>query len=408
MNNISLVPTLLSAFALTILQPSSVAAIKGGTAMEVEWREVDALLAKVDSVELGKLSPRVLRLAEWLQKEKGDSVAQRYFEKGLEGNSWALPQQLMLGELLARQGQPEALREKAEMVLRIGEEDGVLRHATQLLGRPLPAEPPPFSTLKGPEPMLVLTPVGRLSLFTLHDLRAALAKRLPLKVEIASVKVELPAAKRDVKAYWMSTTRERLLAVMRAQPAVRAQWEEMGFTEKRIRNSDAALVGLVRKVTREEQGKKGEEALDAMLAQIEGAKQWSDEQMIGTLEPALGDRLWSGLMVLGVTPHDLYGGTSNFLFGVGATGRYLGVISQHRFRAEFNGEPPKRERLVDRLMKQSLSTIGFMLGVPRCTTPECARAYPRSLAEHDLKPATLCPVCRGGFEKALGKKMPEG
>ena len=102
----------------------------------------------------------------------------------------------------------------------------------------------------------------------------------------------------------------------------------------------------------------------------------------------------------------LFSGRSNYLFGATEDDKYFGVISAHRFRAAFNEEPPKRDRLEERLLKQSLSTIGFLLGVPRCSTPECARAYPQSLAEHDQKPSTLCAQCREGFEKRLGKKLP--
>lgn len=47
-----------------------------------------------------------------------------------------------------------------------------------------------------------------------------------------------------------------------------------------------------------------------------------------------------------------------------------------------------------------------MIGVPRCNRPECARAYPQSLAKHDQKPSALCTACRGGFEKALERRLP--
>ncbi len=406
MHKLASVAALASALLIVVSQSTSLAALKGGKAMEQEWLEVDDLLRRADSVELRKISPRVLRLAEWLLQEKGDAVARRYFEKGVEGNAWDLQQQLTLGELLARQGQPAALRQKAEMVLRVGEDDDVLRRATRLLGRPLPEEPTPFSKIKDTGPTLILAPVGDLSLFALHDLCAALSKRLPIDVRVASIEVALPAAARNFKTQWLTRTREQILATMREKPEARRQWELMGFTAERIRNSDAAVMGLVRKTTRAEQGAAGEEAFDAMISDYEHAKQWDVGQMLAALEPVVGDRLWSGLMVLGVTPLDLFGGKSNYLFGVAATGRYLGLISLHRFRAEFNGEAPKRERLIERALKQAFSSIGHMLGVPRCNTPECVRAYPQSLVEHDQKPTALCPECRAGMEKALGKKLP--
>jgi hypothetical protein len=87
---------------------------------------------------LRKLTPRIFQVAERLLKAQGDGRGAAIFEKGLEGNSWALPEQLTLGELLARNGQPQALQQKAEMVLRVGEEDDVLRRASHLLGRARP------------------------------------------------------------------------------------------------------------------------------------------------------------------------------------------------------------------------------------------------------------------------------
>jgi len=386
---------------------SSYAALEQAKTLDIEQREVDELLAKVDSVELRKASPRILQLAERLLREKGDAAAQRYFEKGLEGNPWALEQQLTLGEILARSGQSNALREKVEMVLRVGEEDEVLKRASRLAGRDLPEQPISFSEIKEQGIVLVLLPIGPVSVFTLHDLRAGLAKRLGVKVIIASLEVPIAQADRTAKMQWVKRTREQVLKAVKEQPALAAQLGNLGFTYEQIETNDEALETLIRKTTEMEQGAVALQALDATLTQYEQAMQWDAARVIGSLQSSAGTRAGPKKWVLGVTPHDLFGGTSNFLFGAASTGSFLGVISTHRFRAVFNDEPPKRERFNERLLKQSLSTIGFMIGVPRCTTPECARAYPQSLTEHDQKPSTLCPSCRADFETALRKKLPQ-
>jgi len=59
----------------------------------------------------------------------------------------------------------------------------------------------------------------------------------------------------------------------------------------------------------------------------------------------------------------------------------------------------------ERTFKQALSSFGFMLGVARCSSPTCARAYPHHLGEHDAKTKKLCPVCLKGFENKLGKLL---
>lgn len=104
---------------------------------------------------------------------------------------------------------------------------------------------------------------------------------------------------------------------------------------------------------------------------------------------------------LGVTSLDIYAKDYNFLFGWASPSG--GIMSYHRFKADFNDEIPNKERLVKRTIMQSLSSAGYIFGVERCTAPTCARAYPHSLAEHDAKDAKLCPACRNGFKKALNK-----
>ncbi len=113
------------------------------------------------------------------------------------------------------------------------------------------------------------------------------------------------------------------------------------------------------------------------------------------------------LYFLGVANLDAFAGESNYIFGTAETGGHHAVITCRRFTSEFNDETPSRPRLRDRLLKQALSSIRFMLGVPRCSTPTCARAYPHSLAEHDAKSTELCPACQVGFKRALGPRLPK-
>ena len=51
---------------------------------------------------------------------------------------------------------------------------------------------------------------------------------------------------------------------------------------------------------------------------------------------------------------------------------------------------------------QAFSTAGYLLGLPRCTTAGCARAYRDSQAEHDAKDGTICPPCRDALPKPPG------
>ena len=258
-----------------------------------EQQEIDGLLGKVDSVELGKLSPRVLDLADRLLREKGDAAARPYFEKGLEGNSWALDRQLTLGEIEARDGHPEALREKAEMVLRIAEEGEVLARATRLLGQTPPEKPGPFAALDDAERLLVLVPINDVSLFALRDLRETLAKRLGIKVVVASVEMEIPKPDRSMKMQWVSLTRTQVMGAIAAQPALAARVEKLGFPVGKLQTDDAALEAFVRKTTELEQGAAAAKALDSMLAQYADSKQWDADRLVPLsklLSPGTSDR----------------------------------------------------------------------------------------------------------------------
>jgi predicted Zn-dependent protease len=101
--------------------------------------------------------------------------------------------------------------------------------------------------------------------------------------------------------------------------------------------------------------------------------------------------------VVGVTAMDLYAGNLNFLFGSAQEG--AGVMSLARF--DERGLP--REALLARATKQAFSTTGFVLGVPRCSTAACARAYPHSLEELERKGHSLCGECMDRVDRVLGR-----
>ena len=94
------------------------------------------------------------------------------------------------------------------------------------------------------------------------------------------------------------------------------------------------------------------------------------------------------LGVLGITSEDIYTDDYNFLFGLGR--QSIGVMSYARFTLDY----PSQMQIEKRAVMQAFSSAGIIIGIPRCTQPDCARAYPNSLAEHDRKEETLCEECR--------------
>lgn len=93
------------------------------------------------------------------------------------------------------------------------------------------------------------------------------------------------------------------------------------------------------------------------------------------------------LGILAVTAEDIYARDASFLFGYAR--RKVGVISYARF---MDNDTPS-DITIKRTVIQSFSSLMFMFGLPRCTTPDCGRAYPHSLQEHDRKKGYLCQEC---------------
>jgi len=99
------------------------------------------------------------------------------------------------------------------------------------------------------------------------------------------------------------------------------------------------------------------------------------------------------LGILGITHHDIYEKNYNYLFGTSFD--RVGIMSYARFYDEYL----PWEITIKRAIKQAFSTTGFIIGIPRCTTADCARAYPHMLAEHDRKGSRLCPICLENLRK---------
>ncbi len=95
------------------------------------------------------------------------------------------------------------------------------------------------------------------------------------------------------------------------------------------------------------------------------------------------------LGILAVTGKDIYSGSpnNNFLFGLSSEN--VSVMSVNRF---IKGETDK-VLAAKRAIMQAFSSTGYIIGIPRCSTPLCARAYPNSLDEQDMKNDVLCPSC---------------
>ncbi len=102
--------------------------------------------------------------------------------------------------------------------------------------------------------------------------------------------------------------------------------------------------------------------------------------------------------ILLVTSYNIYAKDYYFLFGW--SGGDAAVISYYGFvspRVSFGKQ-------IKRLVMQSFSSTGTLIGIPRCTNPTCARAFPHSLAEMDKKEDILCDECLENLIKIYEKE----
>jgi predicted Zn-dependent protease len=177
------------------------------------------------------------------------------------------------------------------------------------------------------------------------------------------------------------------------------------INDVKLRNSNETInnflrqIGLTKKALKTREGKR--RFVFTLLDQSESGKnQWKEIELVqlqyngNSLLKQLSEifRNYSNdpkcLGILGITRKDIYENDYNFLFGWAK--KKSGVISYARFLFD----NPTSEQFEKRTIMQALSSIGFVIGIPRCTNPICARAYPNSLEEQDRKEDKLCDECK--------------
>ena len=100
-----------------------------------------------------------------------------------------------------------------------------------------------------------------------------------------------------------------------------------------------------------------------------------------------------GDLILGVTEFDLYKTSHQFVFGSSSEAQRCAVVSLHRLRSEFYGDPADENALFQRLLKESVHEIGHALGLKHCYNARCAMYYSNSVFDTDNKYSHFCEQC---------------
>ena len=354
-----------------------------------------------DAIEAGRRSEGVVRAAEALRENGRLPEAREQYRRAALLRPWDFGMKLRQAELLAQAGDAPAAREVAEQVIRYVETDREIA-ACVALGARASEEALPgldsIATMPG-ETVLALVATPETDRWLLTRVGRALEARLGIRVAVAPV----PFA----TSLWDRTGRHQVANELRRT----LPWEDPRMGMLRLNGerfqpeslTDDQVIELMRSLLKREANGKGLEALAARVAEADKIRQWDAGILLQRLRkeyprPAAGEVVHLALVAV-----DLFVGSANFVYGNAASEGGYAVVSSHRFSAAATGEPASSERLAARTIKQALSSVGFALGVPRCADPTCARCLPRSLAEHDAKGSSLCPACRAGLDKALGR-----
>jgi archaemetzincin len=98
-------------------------------------------------------------------------------------------------------------------------------------------------------------------------------------------------------------------------------------------------------------------------------------------------------VLLAITDFDLYKTSHRFVFGDADEAQSVAVVSVHRLRSDFYGEPSDFNMLFQRTLKECVHELGHTFGLKHCYNARCAMYYSNSIFETDNKMPHFCEIC---------------
>jgi predicted Zn-dependent protease len=339
-------------------------------------------------------------LAELKVQSGAPPAAIDLYVRALRSDSWNARRRLELMRLYQRTGAAKEACKEARILMDFVEDSAMTAEVVEALeqcGEEFPAKKPSKDASDVIE--IFLRPMGDADIHLIRQLAVELTDEMGILFTVEDRPIPMPEPDRTNAYRYVLDIYENIIGNM-PQEQREGVNRELGMPAQGATTHEERIHFIGELLRASGQERDNERFLFYRnVADFEAIPQYNIDDAINAMprKPFRENRVMTGM--LAVTDKDLHADDTRYLFG--GTFSTKGVVSYFRFTAEYNNTKPDRRRLLDRTLKQALSSANFLLGIKRCTNPNCARAFPINLEEHDRKPTTLCSECRQKLESRI-------
>ena len=371
----------------------------GSTASEVETplkAAAESVMTQGNNVTASSDVEHIWKYVDYLWANDRQIETQRYIEAGLSLAPFNYQYQAKLALILAKQGQNTKASDRARIVYEKSEDPETVKLVLNLIGKNAMLPFKPVEKVEFASPTVVLITIGAVDLLLVQELQQKIIDYTGLNVVAFSATGDLPKPDRS---YFISEIK-RMRGTILAMPEVLSYIATEKIDIAQLRANDELFVQTMVEFLEQSNPAAADNFSKNMDLAKKRSQQWKYDSLRDYLIAMVKNLRTRNWLLIGITEYDLFMEDSNYVFA-GTNPHAQAIISYKRFTGDFNNEPQNRKRLLARLFKQFLSVFGLLNGMIRCTFPDCARVFPRTLAEHDEKPEYLCNECRKILEKLL-------
>jgi len=382
-----------------VVAPLSAGFKTGDSADDVEIQlkaAAESLMTQATNVSASSDVAKIWKYVDYLWKKERRSEARKYIEAGLTFEPFNYHYQAKLALLLADQGLNNAALDRAQIVYEKAEDEETVEMVLPVLKKNRAGQFKPMEKAEFASPTVVLVTIGEVNHLLVLELQQRINEYTGLDVVIFSETGTPPTPDRS----FFSSEIRRMRPAILGMPEMVAWLNSHNIATESLRTDNELFVQTMQQFLEENNPMAAKGFKTNMdLARLR-MQQWSYDSLRDYLIAMAAPHKTEKWLLIGITSCDMYMADTNYVFA-GTNPYAQAIISYRRFMGEFNQEPENRKRLLSRLFKQFLSVFGLLNGMTRCTFPDCARVFPRNIAEHDEKPEYLCNECRQALEKLL-------